>query len=615
MLWQQRSRPLSSRVVMQAAIALTAIGLWLPDFVAGLGAHPSVTFFATTLRIVALLGTVAVILTRRIGIIAAAVLGEVTLYFLTGYLLESNRELLALHIAWLGLLVGLFRADNASAASVRAMPTLVTSPRAEWLSFALATALAAIVGTVVLQRTIGSSDEWAYTYQAAVFAKFHAYANEPPCSPAFQNFWVFAHLGRQFSQYTPGWPYFMVPFVWIGAPWLAGSFAFGLLVVGLVRLTRRAMASADDVAVRAQVNAAGHLAAFVAILSSTLLINGGSRFSHIFVLTTYVWALEALLRIAAPTPRPTAAEARTWGAVLGACAALLLATRPVDGAGLGIGLFVYFVYAFVRKRVALDTVVAIAVAFALLGGLTLVILRLQLGTWFTTGYSLTSVVHPWQKIEFAAPKANEWRWGFPLATGSYGWWPCSLAVGFGGLASLGRGGRPLSTILFLSLVPVLVFYSYLDMGRGFDWGYGPRYQMVLMIPMVIGSGVALARLWCDRNRAFFGAALAMIVVSTLRLAQLVYPYEYGMVANQSRFNRTIDEAHLHNAIVLATVGAGGVDPLDLTQNLPLDMYPNQDVIIAIARTPSLERCVRDTYPNRALYRASGGTQIALRRER
>jgi hypothetical protein len=403
--------------------------------------------------------------------------------------------------------------------------------------------------------------------------------------------------------------------VWFRVPWLAGAFALGLLVLGCARLARRAMALADDVRTRAQVTAAGVFAGFVSIASSTLLINGGSRFSHIFVLALFVWALEALLRIASPAPRPKPEDARVWGAVLGACAALLLATRPVDGGGLGVGLFVYFVYALIRRRFALQTVLAVAATFVLLGGITLVILRLQVGTWFTTGYSLNSIIHPWNKFELVTPMPNEWRWGFPFATGSYGWWPCSLAVGLAGLASLGRGGRPLGMMLFLGITPVLVFYAYLNMGRGYDWGYGPRYQMIIMVPMIVGSGVALARLWCARSRVFIGAALAVMLVSTVRLMPLVYPYNYAMVSNENRVNRAIHDANVHNAVVLAQIGTGGVSELDLTQNLPLDMYPNQDVIVAISKTPGLDRCVRAMFPNRAVYRASGGVQVTLQRER
>ncbi|HSQ67053.1 MAG TPA: hypothetical protein VLM85_27735 [Polyangiaceae bacterium] len=623
LVWHQRGRPLASRIAMQAAVVLALITPTLGELEAGIGLHPKPDAFTTLLHTVALLTTVGALLGGRTGPFVWALAGEAVLYFLTGYLTDSNMELVSLHTAWIGLVVGLHRGPNVRVAH-RVVPEVGRWYASDWALFAAATTLAAIVGRVVLQRMIGSSDEWAYTYQAAVFAKFRAYAAEPGCTSAFQNFWVFPYMGRQFSQYTPGWPYFMVPFVWLGVPWLAGSFSLGLVVVGFARLGRRTMALADDgTATTREVHAAGVFAALAAALSSTYLINGGSRFPHLFVVANFVWAIEALLHLASPWSKPS--QPLRWAAVLGVCAALLLAIRPVDGAGLGVGLFVYYVYALARRRLSAKSVLVTAAAFTFVGGLTLVILRLQLGKWFATGYALNPIIHPWNKFELIKPKPDEWRWGFPLATGSYGWWPCSLAVGFAGLASLGRRGRWLNIVMLLSLAPVLIFYAYMNLSRGYDWGYGPRYQMVATVPMALGTGVVFARFFgtavarrTARSAFVSGGPLAVAVVATFlclfRTAPLVFPFNYNAVFNQNRLNRAIQAADIHHAVVLAAPGTAGVDALDLTQNLPLDLYPNQDVIVAITRTPALERCVRDHYPDRAMYRASGAQQVSIHRE-
>jgi len=614
-LWGQRQRPLPSRVVMQAAVLLAAVAPSLGEFEAGLGVHLQAGAVLGLMKVIAALGTVAVLLAGRLGPLAWAVIGQGVLYFVTGYVKNSDMELFALHMAWLGLLVGLHRAAVVSTER-HAAGLLSRSHAGDWVLLALATLCAAFVGHVILDGMVGSADEWAYTYQAAVFAKLRAYAQEPPCTWAYQNFWVFPYMGKQFSQYPPGWAYFMVPFVRLGVPWLAGSFALGLFVVGTARLARRAMSLADDGTASArEVSAAGVSAAVVIIASSTMLINGASRYPHVFVLVNYVWALEALLHLASPGDEPS--HPLRWASLLGACAALLLATRPLDGAGLGVGLFAYYVYALVRRRFSAKSVCATAVAFAIVGGLTLIILRLQLGKWFTTGYSLNSIVHPWNKFVFVKPKPSEWRWGFPLATGSYCWWPCSLAIGFAGLASLGRRGRAINTILLLSLLPVLVPYAFLNLGRGYDWGYGPRYQLILVVPMALGTGVAFARLYgtaIRRHAARLSAALSAgafavavmaAAVGVLRIAPLVYPFNYTAVRNENRLQQAIRDAHIHKALVIAMPGTGGVDPGDLTQNLPLDLYPDQDVIIAVAHTPGLERCVFDRHPDRAVYRADG----------
>ena len=621
-LWQQRTRPLASRITVQIAIALVAVTPWLAEVQIGLGGHPRPTEFVTLLRATALVGTIGVLLAGRVGPAVTAVVGEILLYWVAGYLTESNLELASLHLAWCGMLVGLHRAPAAPESSRReAEQALDRRYPSDWIFAIVGVALAALVGSVVLQRWIGSSDEWAYTYQAAVFAKGRAYAVEPACSPAFQNFWIFPYMGKQFSQYTPGWPYFMVPFVWLRAPWLAGSFSFGLLLLGVARLARRAMSLAVDATPR-EVRLAGPWAMGLTIASSTFLINGGSRFPHIFVLAGFVWGLEALFRVTSAKPDP---NAKAWGAVLGVCCALLLATRPVDGAGLGVGLFLYFVYALVRRRVTLATIGAISLPFALISAVTLVVLHAQMGKWFTTAYSLAPLIHPWAKYELVTPKPDEWRWGFPIATGSYGWFPCTLALGLAGLASLGRRGRGLNTTLLFSLAPVLVFYAFINLARGYDWGYGPRYQMVAVVPMILGSGVALARLHASAARRFhgegsasatapLGACFAVIVIGVVRLAPLVYPFNYQMVQNENRLKRAVKDAGVHHALVLAPPGTGGVDSRDLTQNLPLDLYPDQDVLYAVPKTRGLDECVLRNHPGRAVYRASGSQVVRLTRE-
>lgn len=614
-VWAQRDRGLASRTVMQAAVLVCAVAPWLTAAMLGLGYHVTPTTYTTALEATAALGSVAVLLDGRIGPLVWALVGELALWFLVGYLTNSTLELAALHAIWLGLLIGLHRAPPVR--TERARFVLDEPHRGDWLVFVLATALATVTCFVVLERRIGSSDEWAYTYQAAVFAKLHAYAREPRCSNAFQNFWVYAYMGKQFSQYTPGWPYFMAPFVLARLPWLAGPTSFGLFAAGVARLARRAMSFAGDgTATSREIVAAGWFAALVTMLSSTLLINGGSRFAHVFVLTCYVWALEALLLLADPELRPTPRRARWWAIVLGVCCGLLLATRPLDGGGLGFGMFLYFVWAVAKRRFDVRTLVTIAIPFALLCGLTLVILRLQLGKWFTTGYSLTSMIHPWTKFAMSKPKPDEWRWGFPLATGSYVWWPCSLALGFAGLAALGRRARALNVMMFVGVTPVIFFYAFLDLGRGYDWGYGPRYRMIAMVPMALGTGVLLARLaYGRRSVAAFGALLAAIFLGVIRIAPLVYPYEYEAVANENRLGIAIQEAGVHHALVIATPGTGAVDPRDLTQNLPLELYPDQDVIIAVAHTPHLEQCVRNLYGDRAIYHATGRQQVVLTPER
>jgi hypothetical protein len=477
---------------------------------------------------------------------------------------------------------------------------------------------------VLLHGWTNSADEWANTYQAALFANLRAYGSVPRCAEAFRSFWVFQYEGRSFAQYTPGWPYFMTPFVLFRVPWLAGPASLGLLAAGVARLGRRAAAGfapGEGEPSAVEVRAAGRFAAVAILLGSTMLINGGSRFPHVFTAALYAWSVEALFAIT--TPGLGTRERWGWGIALGTSTSLLLATRPGDGATLGVGLFAYFAYALARRRIGWRALVGCAVAFGLLGGLTLVILRLQLGEWFKTAYSLSPIIYPWNTIGWSLPKANEYKWGLPLATGSYCWWPCSVPVGLAGLAALRGRSQRMAGVFLLSYVPFVVFYTLLESGRGYDLGYGPRYRLPWVVPMAVGTGVMLGRLWsAARERrgnvdpvhagAAMAVALVAVILGVARIAPLVYPYTYvDVVQVHNRFREAVARLRPHNAVVFGGKGLNNTDPMDLTENLPLELYPNQDVLFAIDRGPDAVRCVREEYPGRSFYRATPTNPVQL----
>ncbi len=632
-VWARRLRPWPAAALFLAAIALAVIAPVEGDFLRGMGMIIEPTHLKTVLKIAAGFATIAAVITRQWRVVVVAALGQAMLWPITGYILDSDADLAATYLAFFGLLVGLYRPtppDEASApavaeASAPASEAAAPGP-SDWIArdyriddiviFAATTVAASLACWLVLHGRTDSGDEWANTFQAALFAKLHASGSIPHCPEAFRSFWVFQYLGRSFAQYTPGWPYFMAPFVALRVAWLAGPASFGVLAVGVARLGRRASAGFSvgaEPPSYAHVRAGGILAATALGLSAMALVNGASRYPHVFEGALFAWSLEALCMVSEPGLAPR--DQRRWGTVLGAGAALILATRPGDGATLGFGLFVYFVYALVRRRMGWRALATAAAVAAFIGGLTLVILRLQLGHWFATGYSLTEGIYPWAKVAWSVPKANEFKWGIPIAAGSYCWWPCSPAVGLAGIAALEGRARRLGFVFFLSAVPLVVLCTLTEFGRGFDLGYGPRYELPLMVPMAVGTGVVLAQLW-TRARAPLASvsalsqggpaaiALAAVVVGVVRIAPYLYPSTYTDVHSHNRLRDAIDESkNLHNAIVFGGVGLNTTDPLDLTENLPLDLYPDQDVLIAIDRGPDITRCVQEKYRGRKFYRA------------
>jgi hypothetical protein len=492
---------------------------------------------------------------------------------------------------------------------------------------AVAVALAAIVATVDLKRECDSADEWAYTFQAAVYAKLHAYAVKPPCSEAFRAFWVFEKDGRLFSQYLPGWPLFMAPFFAAGVFWLAGPCALGVLVVGAARLARRAAAASVDARAphaERQVRLAGLLAGAVLVLSDTVLINAGSRFPHVWFCAMFVWAVEAICMVTTPlSPRRQV----PWGVVLGCSLAWLLATRHIDGCLVGFGMFLYVVYALLRRRLPLRAALATVVPFALFGGMTLLILRLQLGKWFATGYSLTEIIHPWNKTALSLPKPNEWRWSFPIDAGAYCWWPMAPAIGLAGGLALGRTReRRLAFMLGLGTMMNAGLYALLESCRGWDFGYGPRYHLVVIVPMAVGAAVVFAPMF---NAALSqvarhttledggpaALAVAAVVLGVIRIAPLIYPANTDDIRARNVVFDAIRNDHVSNAVVWVAKGQTVSDPLDLPQNLPLDLYGPPSVLVV--RDPSepqsrseMRQCMKETFPGRTWYHATREAHLA-----
>ncbi|MDP9149038.1 MAG: hypothetical protein M3O36_03730 [Myxococcota bacterium] len=643
-VWLRRLRPLLAALLLLAAIWIAVLVPVARELLAGLGVAPGPLFLQECLRASAVCALGAAAASRKLVFGVLTGLGVVGLWWLTGYLRSSDYELAAAHLAFFGLLVGLaWRFERASAAASTdeslapsSAPPAASSPgqssggwratlakagvHEDVVLFVAATVLAAGVSVLVLGRFTNSGDEVANTFEAAFFAKLRAYAQAPPCAEAFRTFWVFEAGGRLFAQYTPGWPLFMAPFFAVGAVWLAAPVSLGLLVVALARLARRAALGGDRLprpgeARRAR--ACGLAAGLAATLSSTMLINGGSRYPHVFVAAMYAWSLEALCAIS-----DEARSSRRWSIFLGVTSALLLAARPADGATLGVGLFAYFVYALARKRIAFRAVAGTVLSFALVGGIILVILRLQIGRWFTTGYALGEAIYPWAKATFSAPGPDEWKWGLPLGTGSYSWWPSSPALGLAGLATLRGRARRIAFVLFASYVPFLTLYSFSALGRGFDLGYGPRYTLPLIVPMAIGTGLVLGEILGATWERFPTAsalhargpatlAAVAVVLGVARIAPLVYPYNYADVHGHNRFRIALEHAHLHHAVVFVSNGLVNTDPMDLTENLPLDLYPEQDVLVALWRSDDLTRCVREQYPSRRFFRAIPGDEIHL----
>lgn len=555
------------------------------------------------LEVILALASIAPARPRR-TVAALAVVGATAA--LSRWITDSTWELCNLHViaAWVVWAIheGPLRASAAPGAPA-ASPAKEPSERVEdAVVFGVATLVGALVSTYVLERGIDSSDEWGYTYQAALFAKGHLHGKVPPCTESLRNFWIIWRDDRMFAQYQPGWPIFMVPFVWLRAPWLAGPVSFAILVTAGSRVARIAVREATGSAASARTG--GRVAAFGLLLANTLLINGGSRFPHVFVCALWCVAIEATHRLVrAPTPR----DANRAAAVLGCAAGWLVCTRVPEGL-LTAGLLAAVLVALVRKKVAFGPVL---VAGLVSVGWVLVLLgisRAQTGRWGELGYSVATEFYPWNHYKQSLPPPNAIKWHVPLATGAYSWWPIAPAIGLAGtVLGLRTRARGLLLVIASGCLLTLGYYASIEVGRGGDFGHGPRYQMVVVVPTAIGMALVVhhARL---AGRAL-AAAGALAVAGSVMVAIYTLPYTHGMLADGMAIEKAAERARLHDAIVLVPPGTHRYGDYDVTRNYPIELY-DPPVIYANEKDVA---CLRRTFPSRTILRVTSRTNPGFAR--
>ncbi len=609
----------SRAIPYRMASVLLVMGMWIAalasrivGWIAG-SRLPHPTYMERldwVLALSSLLYVVAMLLQRRRSAQLAAVFGAFLLDQIGRYVTASDSERAALQLILGGLLCGFASTPNAESE-----PT--TGRRLAYYEaalFALGLAVASFVAIYVLDRFAASGDEWAYLYQADLFAHGKIYGPPPECPTQQWTYWLFNWQGRYFSQYTPAWPLLLAPFQRLGVHWLANPVVFGLLLVGVSRLARRAASgdSATRSSLSSEVHVAGLLAPLVLAASGAMLLNAGSLFSHPLVCALFAWSAEALFVVT--TPGLAKRAELGWALALGAMAAFLLGTRPGDGAAILPGMAIYAIYALAKRRLTFRAVGAALVGFALVAAVMLCILRVQLGEWFTTGYSLTQKFHPWATIRFAWPGPDEWKYGIPLATGAYCFWPCSAAVAAMGVVIGVRRGWRVPLVLCSAALLIHAFYSAVVAGRHHDWGYGPRYLLAILVPMAVFNGVALARLfaWVDLRHLLpplrAAAAVGAMIYGTWVIGGLLYPVAMAEIQRNHAPLRAVKAMHLTNALVAFSNVAQ--DLADLTQNFGTKANP--DVIYMMDGNDVAMECPRRVFASRKWYKVSGVEQVEIR---
>jgi hypothetical protein len=300
-----------------------------------------------------------------------------------------------------------------------------------------------------------------------------------------------------------------------------------------------------------------------------------------------------------------------WAVGLGTSSALLLATRPLDGAALGAPVALFFVWGVVRRRITPRLVLATAAPFAVVGGAVVVVLRLQVGKWFATGYTTAERIRDLPGPHFSLPTAVETVNSLGLDKALSWWWPAIPAVAIVGIVMLWRRDSLVSVSLVAGAVLHTLAYTLASyMREGEDSGYSPRYHLPVIVVVAVFTSALIVELARSARWMISGVMVASVAVGTLAIATTTYPLFHRWLHEKRAIVRAIEETHPHHALILVHDGDIAVQPWDATQNLPSDLDP--DVLIATDfRAGDDLACARRRYADRAWFEAKGQHDVVL----
>jgi hypothetical protein len=211
-------------------------------------------------------------------------------------------------------------------------------------TFVAICALAAAALSMALVRgdvasTPVAIDAGVYLFQARALAHGHIGAALPSPAQAFGAQFLFeGGGGRLYGVFPPGYPLLLVPFVWAGAPMVAGPVVAALLVVAQYALGRAvARATSDDDAAEM----AARVAVLLSFASFARSIETADLLSHAFVAVLATTALALAI---------AGRRSRLATIAIGACVGWALSARLLDGVVLAV--IVAATLALVERRAA-----------------------------------------------------------------------------------------------------------------------------------------------------------------------------------------------------------------------------------------------------------------------
>jgi 4-amino-4-deoxy-L-arabinose transferase-like glycosyltransferase len=252
------------------------------------------------------------------------------------------------------------------------------------LCVALAFAGSLIVSYDVFERLPHLEDEFAYLYQARIFARGEvAIATPQPIRAYWQPFLLDVNDHR-FAKYTPGWPLILAAGARLDAPWMVNAWLAMLTVALVYRLGREVFDPTT-----------GAVAALLTASSPAALLLDGSLMSHtasLFFTTLFLYAFWRVEKGGSPQrTQRTQRENRESNETASLDAGRGTRVPPYSQSGLGLRISVDSLRSQ-RKYLAFSVHSVSSVVKALLwGGIGGIALGMVL------------IVRPWTAVGVAAP--------------------------------------------------------------------------------------------------------------------------------------------------------------------------------------------------------------------
>jgi len=495
--------------------------------------------------------------------------------------LIDGRALIATLLAALGTIAAAAYAAPLTSESLARRLTVAFAPTRRvptLLVIAFAVFVPVIIADVVLDRFQNSGDEFAYFFQARMFAHGQLWAPAPPLGDTFVPYRTWIIGDKWLSQYPPGWPLAMAAAIMAGIPaWCVNAVLGGISVAAL--LTRQ-WGHRDHAIVL--------MVVVLYVMTPFYLMNAGSYYSH--MLPALLITLLCLMCLWYQRERRTLALI-----ISGVLVGLIGLTRYFSLILLLPALLYWWIKECRHDRLrVLGVVVVSGIPFL---AILMIYQDWITGSPFHNTYSLISNDDTF--VSFLPGAVTRGALLTFYRFGELTLWAVPLLVPtylFCMASKLKNRSIAFYDLIFPSFVIGYVFFADLGGNR-----YGPRYyfEAFPMMFVTLLSAAPQAGQWARElfhRRLGPHLTLTSLVYLTTALPFTAVAYHRQVVSREEPY-RLVAARGLHDAIVIIESSSGrGLDAEDLARN-----DADLDGSVLFARAGTTPDQLRQLYPKRSIW--------------